>query len=101
MKGHKRRTEAGRKCHGRLRDARFGSRHLSSIAGDKVECGLTRSEPGNRGQHTVCITGEKENVPGISSERRLCNLPDMFDRVTYPGVFCFREIGIVDFEGSL
>src|SRR6185436_7046166 len=66
-----------------------------------MKCSLTWSEPGNRGEDTIGVAGEKENVFGVSAERRLCNLSDVINGVTYTRVFCPGAIRIIDFKGSL
>lgn len=67
-------------------DANLGSRNLGSIPGHEVVHSLLWREPSNRWEHSICVTGQKDDVLWMAANGWNLHIWHKFQRVAQTSV---------------
>src|SRR5205814_512528 len=82
-KGNERRGEAGRKRSLRLAShASLSACYFGGVSGKEVIHSLFRIEPRDGREHTKCVSGQKDDMFGMSANARDLRVIDEFHRIS-------------------
>ena len=89
-------TEASREGSLGFNDTDFSTSDLSGVSGDEVIHSLRRGELSDRGENTVGITSQEDDVLGVSTDRGELGIWDVLKRVASSGILSDINVIIVD-----
>lgn len=87
---------AGREGQLWFSNAHFSSSNLGCVTRDEMVHGLLWVELGHRWQDTVCVTGEEDNVLGVTTDGWNLDVSDMLERVAHTSVWRQADVVVVD-----
>lgn len=66
----------------------FKFSYQGSVATDEVVHGLSQVKLAHRGEHTKCITGQKNDILRLRTDARNLSIRNVLNRVGCTGVLC-------------